>query len=162
MRDIPARLSGKAVPIPPQLRLAGGDPGLPGWVYLGDRPGLEVVFGAANVANEAATCAVRAEREVLNASDFDEARDRIVLGRRDGSNVLLPEEKRAVAVRAKSRLPRSPGPITVADHASDLRWFRLGQSSRVEDYYPARPGSHGLVVGDHDNGHALLVVEILE
>jgi cell division protease FtsH len=35
---------------------------------------------------------------VLTASDFDAARDRIILGRREGSNVLLPEEKHAVAV----------------------------------------------------------------
>ena len=52
----------------------------------------------ANLANEAAICAVRSEREVVCAADFDEARDRIVLGRRDGSTVLLPEEKHAVAV----------------------------------------------------------------
>ena len=52
----------------------------------------------ANLANEAAICAVRSEREVVSAADFDEARDRIVLGRRDGSTVLLPEEKHAVAV----------------------------------------------------------------
>jgi len=31
------------------------------------------------------------------AIDFDEARDRIIIGRREGSNVLLPDEKRAVA-----------------------------------------------------------------
>jgi cell division protease FtsH len=52
----------------------------------------------ANLANEAAIAAVRAGREILDADDFDEARDRIVLGRREGSNVLLPEEKHAVAV----------------------------------------------------------------
>jgi cell division protease FtsH len=52
----------------------------------------------ANLANEAAIVAVRAGREILHASDFDEARDRILLGRREGSNVLLPEEKYAVAV----------------------------------------------------------------
>jgi cell division protease FtsH len=52
----------------------------------------------ANLANEAAIVAVRANREVLRASDFDAARDRILLGRREGSNVLLPEEKRSVAV----------------------------------------------------------------
>jgi cell division protease FtsH len=52
----------------------------------------------ANLANEAAIVAVRAGREVLSAADFDEARDRILLGRREGSNVLLPEEKHAVAV----------------------------------------------------------------
>jgi cell division protease FtsH len=35
---------------------------------------------------------------VLQASDFEAARDRIILGRREGSNVLLPEEKHAVAI----------------------------------------------------------------
>nr|WP_081635487.1 ATP-dependent zinc metalloprotease FtsH [Nocardia sp. BMG111209] len=52
----------------------------------------------ANLANEAAICAVRDDREVVRAADFDAARDRILLGRREGSNVLLPEEKYAVAV----------------------------------------------------------------
>ena len=52
----------------------------------------------ANLANEAAINAVRGHREVLTAEDFDTARDRIILGRREGSNVLLPEEKHAVAV----------------------------------------------------------------
>jgi len=52
----------------------------------------------ANLTNEAAIVAVRAGREVLTASDFAEARDRILLGRRESSNALLPEEKHAVAV----------------------------------------------------------------
>jgi cell division protease FtsH len=52
----------------------------------------------ANLVNEAAIFAVRADREVIGAVDFAEARDRILLGRRDGSNALLPAEKRAVAV----------------------------------------------------------------
>jgi len=52
----------------------------------------------ANLANEAAIFAVRDHRDVVTASDFDAARDRIILGRREGSNVLLPEEKHAVAV----------------------------------------------------------------
>ena len=52
----------------------------------------------ANLANEAAIFAVRGNRDVITADDFDEARDRILLGRREGSNVLLPEEKHAVAV----------------------------------------------------------------
>jgi len=52
----------------------------------------------ANLANEAAIFAVRGHRDVLTAADFDAARDRIILGRREGSNVLLPEEKHAVAV----------------------------------------------------------------
>jgi cell division protease FtsH len=52
----------------------------------------------ANLANEAAIFAVRDNREVVTAADFNAARDRIILGRREGSNVLLPEEKHAVAV----------------------------------------------------------------
>jgi cell division protease FtsH len=52
----------------------------------------------ANLANEAAIFAVREARDVLTAADFDNARDRILLGRREGSNVLLPEEKHAVSV----------------------------------------------------------------
>jgi cell division protease FtsH len=52
----------------------------------------------ANLANEAAIVAVRDGRDVITAADFDAARDRIILGRREGSNVLLPDEKHAVAV----------------------------------------------------------------
>jgi cell division protease FtsH len=52
----------------------------------------------ANLANEAAIFAVRDNRDVVTGGDFDAARDRIILGRREGSNVLLPEEKYAVAV----------------------------------------------------------------
>jgi cell division protease FtsH len=52
----------------------------------------------ANLANEAAIVAVREGRDVVTADDFFSARDRIILGRREGSNVLLPEEKHAVAV----------------------------------------------------------------
>jgi cell division protease FtsH len=51
----------------------------------------------ANLVNEAAINAVRDGREVITAADFDAARDRIIIGRREGSNVLLPEEKQAVA-----------------------------------------------------------------
>ena len=38
------------------------------------------------------------ERDTITAADFNEARDRIVIGRREASNALLPMEKRAVAV----------------------------------------------------------------
>jgi cell division protease FtsH len=51
----------------------------------------------ANLANEAAIAAVRHGRQLLRRSDFEEARDRIVLGRRERSCILLPAEKRAVA-----------------------------------------------------------------
>ncbi len=52
----------------------------------------------ANLINEAAIVAVRDDREVIFARDIDEARDRVLLGRRDASNALLPEEKHSVAV----------------------------------------------------------------
>ncbi|HKN47472.1 MAG TPA: ATP-dependent metallopeptidase FtsH/Yme1/Tma family protein, partial [Candidatus Polarisedimenticolia bacterium] len=52
----------------------------------------------ANLVNEAAIVAVRAGRDTISRADFDEARDRILLGRREASNALLPEEKHAVAV----------------------------------------------------------------
>ncbi|MFN0092732.1 MAG: ATP-dependent zinc metalloprotease FtsH [Acidimicrobiales bacterium] len=52
----------------------------------------------ANLANEAAISAVRDARVVISAADFDAAFDRVVLGRRDGGNVLLAEEKQRVAV----------------------------------------------------------------
>jgi cell division protease FtsH len=52
----------------------------------------------ANLVNEAAIIAVRADREVLSSADFDAARDRVILGQRDGSNVLIPDEQHAVAV----------------------------------------------------------------
>jgi cell division protease FtsH len=52
----------------------------------------------ANLINEAAIVAVRHDRDVIFARDIDEARDRILLGRRDASNALLPEEKHSVAV----------------------------------------------------------------
>ncbi len=52
----------------------------------------------ANLVNEAAINAVRARRSIISAADFDAARDRLLIGRRDTSNALLPEEKHAVAV----------------------------------------------------------------
>jgi cell division protease FtsH len=52
----------------------------------------------ANLVNEAAIFAAREGRDSLTAKDLDDARDRIILGRREGSNVLLPDERKAVAV----------------------------------------------------------------
>jgi cell division protease FtsH len=52
----------------------------------------------ANLVNAAAIVAVRAGRNEAMADDFSEARDRILIGRREASNALLPDEKHAVAV----------------------------------------------------------------
>ncbi|MFH9352264.1 AAA family ATPase [Kitasatospora sp. NPDC017646] len=66
-------------------RIARGTPGFSG-------------ADLANLVNEAAINAVRAERTVITARDLDTARDRVLLGRRESSNALLPEERHAVAV----------------------------------------------------------------
>ena len=52
----------------------------------------------ANLVNEAAINAVRDDRRIISAADFDAARDRLLIGRRDASSALMPEEKHAVAV----------------------------------------------------------------
>ncbi|WP_237720503.1 MULTISPECIES: ATP-dependent zinc metalloprotease FtsH [Rhodococcus] len=52
----------------------------------------------ANVVNEAAINAVRGDRTVISAQDLATARDRVLLGRRDTTNALLPEERHSVAV----------------------------------------------------------------
>ena len=52
----------------------------------------------ANLVNEAAIVAIRAGRDMVSARDFADARDRLLLGRREATNALLPDEKRAVAV----------------------------------------------------------------
>ncbi|MER6355454.1 ATP-dependent zinc metalloprotease FtsH [Streptomyces sp. NPDC001634] len=52
----------------------------------------------ANLVNEGAINAVRADRVQIEPDDLDAARDRVLLGRREASNALLPEERHAVAV----------------------------------------------------------------
>ncbi|TVT25844.1 ATP-dependent zinc metalloprotease FtsH [Amycolatopsis rhizosphaerae] len=52
----------------------------------------------ANLVNEGAINAVRAARTTITAADLGAARDRVLLGRRETSNALLPEERHSVAV----------------------------------------------------------------
>ena len=52
----------------------------------------------ANLINEAAIVAVRDGRAELTAADLSTARDRILLGQRQGGNFLLDNEKHSVAV----------------------------------------------------------------
>jgi len=52
----------------------------------------------ANLVNEAAIHAIRDNRTTITAADFDAARDRILLGTSEATNVLLPEERQSVAV----------------------------------------------------------------
>jgi len=89
----------------------------------------------ANLANEAAINAVRDGRDVLNAADFDAARDRIILGRREGSNVLLPEEKHAVAVHESGHAMVA----ALSDHADPVAKVTIlpaGQTLGVTEQLP--------------------------
>jgi cell division protease FtsH len=52
----------------------------------------------ANLVNEGAINAVRGNRILIEPHDLDAARDRVLLGRRESSNALLPEERHSVAV----------------------------------------------------------------
>ncbi|MFF4905811.1 ATP-dependent zinc metalloprotease FtsH [Streptomyces sp. NPDC001260] len=89
----------------------------------------------ANLANEAAIVAVRDDREVLAADDFDAARDRILLGRREGSNVLLPAEKEAVAVHeAGHALVAALSPS--ADPVAKVTILPAGQALGVTEQLP--------------------------
>ena len=51
-----------------------------------------------NLVNEAAINSVRAGRETITRDDFDAARDRIIIGKRQSSDLLREEEKHRVAV----------------------------------------------------------------
>lgn len=89
----------------------------------------------ANLANEAAIVAVRQDRTVILPGDFDEARDRIILGRREGSNVLLPDEKHAVAVHeAGHALVAALSPK--ADPVAKVTILPAGQALGVTEQLP--------------------------
>ncbi len=89
----------------------------------------------ANLANEAAIVAVRNNRRILEASDFDEARDRILLGRREGSNVLLPEEKHAVAIHESGHAIVA-ALCTNADPVAKVTILPAGQTLGVTEQLP--------------------------
>jgi cell division protease FtsH len=89
----------------------------------------------ANLANEAAIFAVRGGRDVVTADDFFAARDRIILGRREGSNVLLPEEKHAVAVHESGHAMVA----ALSDHADPVAKVTIlpaGQTLGVTEQLP--------------------------
>ena len=89
----------------------------------------------ANLANEAAIAAVRHGRVVVTAADFDEARDRLILGRREDSNVLLPEEKYAVAVHEAGHAMVA----ALSDHADPVAKVTIlpaGQALGVTEQLP--------------------------
>jgi FtsH-binding integral membrane protein len=89
----------------------------------------------ANLANEAAIVAVRNDRDVIEASDFGTARDRVILGQREGSNVLLPEEKHAVAVH-ESGHALVAAYSAHADPVSKVTILPAGQALGVTEQLP--------------------------
>ena len=103
----------------------------------------------ANLVNEAAIFAVRAGRDVISAYDFSEARDRILLGRRDSSNALLPDEKRAVAVHESGHALVA----AISDHGDPVAKVTIlpaGQALGVTEQLPDRrapPVHRGLPEG---------------
>jgi cell division protease FtsH len=90
----------------------------------------------ANLLNEAAIVAVRHDRDVISAHDLDEARDRILLGRRDASNALLPEEKHSVAVHESGHALVA----FLSDHADPVAKITIlpaGRALGVTEQLPA-------------------------
>ena len=90
----------------------------------------------ANLVNEAAILIVRAGRDTITATDFDEARDRILLGRREATNALLPGEKHAVAVH-ESGHALVAALSTNADPVAKVSILPAGQSLGVTEQLPA-------------------------
>jgi cell division protease FtsH len=90
----------------------------------------------ANLVNEAAIVAVRAGRDIVSASDFSEARDRILLGRREATNALMPGEKHAVAVHESGHaLVAALSPN--ADPVAKVTILPAGQALGVTEQLPA-------------------------
>ena len=80
--------------------------------------------------------AVRHDRDVISAHDLDEARDRILLGRRDASNALLPEEKHSVAVHESGHALVA----LLSDHADPVAKITIlpaGRALGVTEQLPA-------------------------
>ncbi len=90
----------------------------------------------ANLLNEAAIVAVRDDRNTISAADFSEARDRILLGRREATNALMPGEKHAVAVHESGHaLVAALSPN--ADPVAKVTVLPVGQALGVTEQLPS-------------------------
>jgi cell division protease FtsH len=90
----------------------------------------------ANLINEAAIVAVRDDRNTVSAADFSEARDRILLGRREATNALMPGEKHSVAVHESGHaLVAALSPN--ADPVAKVTILPVGQALGVTEQLPS-------------------------
>ena len=90
----------------------------------------------ANLINEAAIVAVRDDRYTISAADFSEARDRILLGRREATNALMPGEKHSVAVHESGHaLVAALSPN--ADPVAKVTILPAGQALGVTEQLPS-------------------------
>ncbi|MCL6092113.1 MAG: ATP-dependent zinc metalloprotease FtsH, partial [Actinobacteria bacterium] len=89
----------------------------------------------ANLVNEAAINAAHDNRDFLVAADFHEARDRVILGRREGTNVLLPDEKEAVAVHEAGHALVA-ALVAKADPVAKVTILPAGQALGVTEQLP--------------------------
>ncbi len=90
----------------------------------------------ANLVNEGAIVAVRDDRDVITADDLSEARDRLLLGRRDATNALMPSEKHAVAVHESGHALVA----VLSEHADPVSKVTIlpsGQALGVTEQLPA-------------------------
>ena len=111
------------------------DPGVGLDLIARETPGFS---GAdlANLVNEATIVAVRDHRQVVSAADFEEARNRILLGRREASNALRPQEKRSVAVHEAGHALVA----VLSEHADPVAKVTIlpaGQALGVTEQLPA-------------------------
>lgn len=94
----------------------------------------------ANLVNEAAINAVRVGRTTINADDLDAARDRVLLGRRETSNALLPQERHAVAVHESGHALLA----TLCEHADPVAKVTIlpaGPTLGVTEQLPEAEGT---------------------
>ena len=79
---------------------------------------------------------MRADRDTISAADFSEARDRILLGRREATNALMPGEKHAVAVHESGHaLVAALSPN--ADPVAKVTILPAGQALGVTEQLPS-------------------------
>ena len=79
---------------------------------------------------------MRDDRNTISAADFSEARDRILLGRREATNALMPGEKHAVAVHESGHaLVAALSPN--ADPVAKVTILPAGQALGVTEQLPS-------------------------